>query len=110
MKIGPKTMNVLRGLFLVALLVILILLAGCQPGNNVKIEYVDRPVPTQVPLPPKLTALPPPVEDPPFNCLDSERRSTVCHEDAQDWQERMKKRVADLMEQIRSIAELQPKP
>lgn len=84
-------------------------LAGCV-DENVRIEYVDRPVPTQVPLPAKLTALPDPVPDPPFNCLDADRRPTVCHEDAQDWQERMKKMVADLIEQIRSIAELQPKP
>lgn len=94
-----------------AWVVLLIFLTGvgCQK-DNVKIVYVDREVPTQVPLDPRLTVVPDYPADPPFKCRDVKGERTVCHEDDADWKERMKAALKAAVEQIKAIAELQPKP
>lgn len=83
------------------------LFAGCGKGN-VQIEYVEKLVPVQATLDPRLLAVPAPVPAPPFDCTDARGGKTVCTEDAIDWGERWKKVGTDLIEQIKAIKGLQP--
>lgn len=88
-------------------LVLAIWSAGCSK-DNVKIEYVERLVETQVPLEPRLLAVPDAVPAPPFDCTDTRGAKTVCTEDAIDWGARWEKVGRDLIKQIKAIKGLQP--
>jgi len=106
---GGGVISIPKTLALIALILLVVwLLAGCQE-DNVKIVYVDRDVPVQVPLDPRLTVVPTYPADPVFKCHDAKGGRTVCHEDDADWKDRMKAALKGAIKQIKAIAELQPK-
>lgn len=104
-----KLKDVLIAVLIVLGVCLLGFLTGCQK-DNVKIVYVDRDVPVQVPLDPRLTVVPAYPADPVFKCRDAKGGRTVCHEDDADWKDRMKAALKGAIKQIEAIAELQPKP
>lgn len=97
-------MAVLIGVILVCLW----MLSGCGDKANVRIEYVEKKVPVQVALDPRLTTPPPMPADPPFRCRDATGAATVCEQDKEDWIDALVKTAADAINQIKEIAGLQP--
>lgn len=92
----------------VALFGLLLALAGCGK-DNVRVEYRDRLVPVQTPLPAELTTAPAYPADPPFACTDARGARTVCRDDEEDWIESLKKVARDAIDQLQRIHALQPK-
>jgi len=86
------------------------LLASCgrQPAN-VKTQFVDRDVPVQTSLDPRLLTDPtlPPI--PAFKCLDKKQLATVCGDDMADYIQAYQKVGTDVAGQIKAIRDLQPK-
>jgi hypothetical protein len=73
------------------------------------VQFVDRDVPVQTPLDPRLTAKPATPAIPLFRCKDKNGRATVCNEDMLKYLDAYKQVAGDAFLQLDTILSLQPK-
>jgi hypothetical protein len=100
-----KTPPLPRTLMLACLV---LLLASCG-REIVRTQTVEVPVPTPVALDSRLTTLPPEPSAPGMQCVDAALQPTVCNEDAMSYLDTVRAWGRKLYNQLREIAELQPK-
>lgn len=94
-----------------ALLVVLALvLAGCQSVCPVKVQTVEVPVEVAVPIPSELTSKPAKPRRPGNQCRDAKGRPTICNKAMADWLNAYDALVDKLYGKLDQIQGLQPKP
>ena len=87
----------------------LLCLPSCRTAGPIQYRTLEKPVPVQVRLDPRLTAVEPAPPRPALRCTDANGTATLCNRDLADWLNAYDAALARINARMREIIGLQPR-